>query len=131
MLRQFSSTEFSSHMIAEDRRRQARSRFAEPNGRVIHLMWSAFTATLLTAIPTMALCCRFSPHRKGNPDDADFWFLLQDCAMTFLGLIIMILPFFQAQSLPRLAKTSLWIWVGFKIACVFVAPVAYLYLPTE
>lgn len=131
MLRQSSSKEFSSQMIAEDRRRQAKSRFAEPNARVNHLMWSAFTATLLTAIPTMALGWRFSPHIQGSPADADFWFLLQNCAMTFLGLVIMILPTFQAQRLPRLTKTALWIWIGFATACVVVAPVAYLYLPTE
>ena len=131
MLRTSFSKDFSSRLIAEDRRRQAGNRFAEPNARVIILIWSAFTATLLTGIPTMALGWRSSPHKQGNPADADFWFLLQNCAMTFLGLIIMILPTFKAQRLPRLTRTTLWVWIGFAILCVVVAPIAYLYLPTE
>ena len=131
MLRQPSSKKFSSQMIAEDRRRQARNRFAEPNARVVLLMWSGFTATLLTAIPTMALGWRSSPHIRGSPADADFWFLLQNCAMILLGLIIMILPTFQAPTLPRLAKKTLWIWIGLATVCVVVAPITYLYLPTE
>lgn len=131
MLRQSSSKDVSTQLVAEDRRRQARNRFAEPNARVVLLMWSAFMATLLTAIPTIALGYRSSPHIHGSSADADFWFLLQNCAMTFLGLAIMILPTFQAQSLPRLIKTTLWIWLGFATTCCVVAPITYLYLPTE
>ena len=50
--------------------------------------------------------------------------------MILLSLIIMILPTFQGQGLPRLARLGLWAWIGFATVCAFVAPVTYLYLPT-
>ena len=95
------------------------------------LMWSTFLVTTILALPLAALGWEYSSHQPGTARDADFWFLTQSCSMALLGLFTMALPIWKGRNLPKVAKTSLWLFMSFGALSAIVAPIIYLFAPTE
>jgi hypothetical protein len=98
--------------------------------RISSSLWLSLLAFLVT-IPTTALAWQYSMHKPGTPKDADFWFQIQNSCMSILNFAILAIPIWRSEALP--ARMSFWIW-GLLISaslCVGVAPVVYLFGPTE
>ena len=108
------------------------SRNGNGNGNnLATMMWLTFIVTNLVTIPVSAMGWRLSPHKEGNLEDADFWFLLQSSAMTFLSLLTMAIPMSKGNNMPLVASGQLWFFMAVGGVCAISAPIFYLNFATE
>lgn len=103
----------------------------KPQSTLIAMMWGTFLVIFVITFPTLALGWMHSPHQPGTKNDADFWFLIQSSSMAVLSIFMMALPIWNGNNLQRASKTSLWLFMIVGIIAALIAPVMYLYVPTE
>ncbi|KAL2058591.1 hypothetical protein ABVK25_001319 [Lepraria finkii] len=116
--------------IIKGRTTTSESPLPDQLNRISSSLWLSLLV-FLVSIPTVALAWQYSTHESGTPHDADFWFQIQNSCMTILNFAILAIPIWRSKALPE--KMSFWIWVlliGASL-CVGVAPVIYLFGPTE
>ena len=94
------------------------------------IMWSTFLLSVIAGFPTFALGWQHSGPNQGTTSDADFWFLLQSCSMSLLGLLTMAIPMWTDDSLGGAHAWLTWSFVAIACLCTVVAPPVYLSAPT-
>jgi len=92
------------------------------------VLWSTFGVTVVAAAPNFALAYRYSEHKPGTREDADFWFLLQSSMTGILSLFVSCVPLWNSSNLPK----RVWIPLAtIALLCMVLSLVFYLKLPTE
>ena len=94
------------------------------------MMWATFLLSVVAGFPTFALGWQHSGTAKGTTSDADFWFLLQSCGMSLLGLLTMAIPMWTDDLLGNVHSWLTWSFVATACLCTVVAPPVYLFAST-
>src|SRR6202007_2604109 len=71
---------------------------------------------------------RYSEHKPGTTEDADFWFLIQASAIQMLSISMSCIPLYNTSQLPKRVWIPLTI---IALLCTLLAIPLYTYLPTE
>jgi hypothetical protein len=84
--------------------------------------------TTVAGVPIFALGYRYSEHKPGTTEDADFWFLIQASAIQMLSISMSCIPLYNTSQLPKRVWIPLTI---IALLCTLLAIPLYAYLPTE
>jgi hypothetical protein len=57
--------------------------------------------TTVAGAPIFALGYRYSEHKPGTTEDADFWFLIQASAIQMLSISMSCIPLYNTLQLPK------------------------------
>ena len=95
------------------------------------MMWATFLFSFVAVLPTFALGWRASGPLPGTTNDADFWFSVQGCCMSFLSLLTMIIPMWTDGLLGGGKEWITWLVLSIALLCTVAAPIAYLWVPTQ
>ena len=94
------------------------------------IMWATVVLSGIGSMPTFAMGLKYSKPDPGRKDDADFWFLLQICLTSFLGIVTLAIPLSQNHLLYTSNIVAAWGSIAVALGFVIFAPFLYLGVST-